>query len=99
MRDVYLSDSEVAEFKTVNEKRNALSSLVFVCENNPLVYNQSLYNKFIEDYRNVEEQYNNLWQAVSEKYGIEEVPGYIFNLEFSTKKVSLVPNTNEEVVV
>ena len=28
MRDVYLSDSEVAEFKTVNEKRNALRSLV-----------------------------------------------------------------------
>ena len=42
---------EVAEFKTVNEKKKCITQSGFVCENNPLVYNQSLYNKFIEDYR------------------------------------------------
>lgn len=95
MRDVYLSNSEVEEFKTENEKRNALHGLILVCENNSLESNQSLYNKFIEDYSNVERHYNNLWRAVAEKYGIEEEPGYVFNLEFSTKKVSLVPDVNK----
>lgn len=95
MKDVYLSAAEVEEFKTVNEKRNALHGLIFVCENNPLVSNQNLYNKFIEDYNNVERQYNDLWRAVSEKYEIEEEPGYVFHLEFSNQKVSLVPAANK----
>lgn len=95
MRDVYLSASEVEGFKKINEKRNALHALIFVCENNPLVSNQSLYNKFIEDYSEVERHYNGLWQAVSEEYGITEEPGYVFHLDFSTRKVSLVPDVDK----
>ncbi|MBU5310457.1 CXXX repeat peptide modification system protein [Tissierella carlieri] len=84
-----ISMQEIHTFEDFYEKRAALNNLILVCENNELIRNEDLYQRFIKDYTQLEHDYQNYWAEIAEKYDIQEKEGYYFHLDFKTGKVTL----------
>lgn len=87
--EAIISKQEVQIFEDFYEKRAALNNLVLVSENNELIRNEDLYQRFIKDYTQLEQDYQKYWAEISEKYDIYEKEGYCLHLDFKTCKVTL----------
>lgn len=91
--EVTINENERIVFEDLYEKRAALNNIIFVCENNELIRNEELYQRFLKDYQQLEHDYQQCWKTVCNKYQIEELDGYYLHLDFSKSKISLQPDT------
>ncbi|MEO3947778.1 CXXX repeat peptide modification system protein [Gorillibacterium sp. CAU 1737] len=91
VKEASITTDEVHVFEDLYEKRAALHNLIHISENNELIRNEELYQRFLKDYAQLEHDYQAYWTHIADKYGIHEEEGYYFHLDFKTCKITLRP--------
>lgn len=86
--DIRITEEEAKTFEDLVEKREALENLVFIIDNNPIAYNDEIYQRFIKDYENTLNGIDKEWDKIIEKYNIGELKEKLY-LDFATNEIKL----------
>lgn len=86
-RKFNLEESEIQKFEVVEEKKGALENLILVSENNELLRNEELYQRFLKDYGVVQNDRSELWDRIIKKYGLSDDEQHVLLLDFENKQV------------
>ena len=70
--DIIIKKEEASEMDDLMSKRKALENLVLICENNSLIRNEELYQRFISEYQQTIKKIDKLWCQLFDTYHIEE---------------------------
>lgn len=70
--DIIIKKEESSKMDDLMSKRKALENLVLICENNSLIRNEELYQRFLSDYQQTVKKIDELWCYLFDTYNIEE---------------------------
>jgi len=90
---VQITNEEIKQFEAIDEKRNALRNLIFICENNELLRNEDLYSKFLTDISKTENERTQLWNDIMDKYNIHDDEHHELELDFQSGIITCVPKS------
>lgn len=85
-----VSTNEVREIQDLNEKKAALENLILIAEDNILLRNENLYQRFIRDYTELQNATHFFWSSIASKYNFPQGEEDSYSLDFTTRIVTLV---------
>lgn len=90
INEIIVSNEDIKNIEEAQERRYALRNLIFVCDENPLIKNEKLYEKFLRDYAREQKRTEELWEEIARKYGFEIPDDKKVYLDFSSGKISFL---------
>ena len=89
---VTLNETDAQKLEDLTSKRTALENLILIGENNPLVRNENLYEKFLIDYRTTRSELDGQWDYIRDKYELDQTCDLY--IDFQTRIVTNIKETD-----
>lgn len=89
---VKLNEKDAQKLEDLTSKRTALENLVLIGENNPLVRNEQLYEKFLADYGTTRSEIDRQWEYIRDKYELDQTCDLY--IDFQTRIVTNIKETD-----
>lgn len=90
INEIIVSSEDIKKIEEAQERRYALRNLIYVCDENPLIKNEKLYEKFLKDYAREQKHTEELWDEIAIKYGFEIPDDKKVYLDFTSGKISFL---------
>ncbi len=87
-----VSSEEKDEIQRLYNKKSGLIELsrILFAETQEELENSPIYEKLTVDLGKTNEDFNNWWKKVSQKYSWESIPGYRWEIDFNSCEIFLI---------
>lgn len=89
MKQYVISEEDCKKMLQMFEQKSALENLILIKENNELVSNNELYQKFLKDYTAIKTKYDAQWDYLKETYNIPLNDGEYMNMDFGNNMITI----------
>jgi len=85
---VIIKSNDTQKLEDLTSKKAALENLILISENNPLVHNEELYQRFISDYEHTSSEIDRHWDYICKEYDIVKLEDCELYMDFHSCTVS-----------